>query len=84
MDCIAVFKTSNYVYKLDSALRKKGFKFEIVPTPCRVARGGCSLCLKFPEEYLNIVRLEAISCNTPFRVIFRIIPETERNRYERI
>ncbi|MDF2988064.1 MAG: hypothetical protein K0R50_3574 [Eubacterium sp.] len=84
MDCIAVFKTSNYVYKMESALKKKGYKFEIVPTPCHVARGGCSLCLKFPEEYLSIVRLEAISCNTPVRAIFRIIPGEARNRHERI
>lgn len=84
MKCIAILETGNYVYKLDSALERKGFKFEIVSTPCRVAKGGCGLCLKFPEEYLSVVMNEANACNTPIRGVYRIIPGSSKNKYQRI
>ncbi len=84
MKCIAILETGNFVYKLDSALERRGYKFEIVSTPCHVVKGGCGLCLKFPEEYLNVVEREAVTCNTPIKAIYRVIPGFSRNRYERI
>lgn len=84
MKCIAILETGNYVYKLESALERKGYKFDIVSTPCNVAKGGCGLCLKFPEEYLPVVRREATECNTPIKAVYRIIPGFAKNRYHRI
>lgn len=84
MKCIAILESGNYVYKLDSALEKRGYKFEIVSTPCNIARGGCGLCLKFPEEYLRVVMDEANNCNTPVRAIYRVVPGFTKNRYQRI
>ncbi len=84
MKCIALLETGNHVYKLESALKKKGYEFEIISTPCRLARGGCSLCLRFPEEQLNIVRHEAMLCNTPIKAIYRITDGVKRNRYQRL
>ncbi len=84
MKCIAILETGNYVYKLESALERKGYKFDIVSTPCHVAKGGCGLCLKFPEEYLSVIKNEAITCNTPVKAVYRIVPGLTRNRYQRI
>lgn len=84
MKCIAILETGNYVYKLESALERKGLKFDIVSTPCNVAKGGCGLCLKFPEEYLPVVRNAAVECNTPVKAFYRIVPGFAKNRYQRI
>ncbi len=84
MKCIAILESGNYVYKLDSALEKRGYKFEIVSTPCNIIRGGCGLCLKFPEEYLRVVMDEANTCNTSIKAIYRVVPGFTKNRYHRI
>lgn len=84
MKYLAILDSGNYVYKLDSELRKKGYDFEIVSTPCRIAKGGCGLCLKFPEEYFGMVKEEADRINTPVREAYKVIPGFSRNRYERI
>lgn len=84
MKCIAILESGNYVFKLDSALEKRGYKFEIVATPCNITKGGCGLCLKFPEEYLRVVEDEANTCNTPIKAIYRVVPGFTKNRYHRI
>ena len=84
MKCIAVLDSGNYVYKLDSRLQKKGYRFEVISTPCHVAKGGCGLCLKFPEEYLEVVLAEANECNTPVKEVYRVIPGFSKNKYKRI
>jgi hypothetical protein len=84
MKCIAILDSSNIVYKLDSELRKRGYKFEVVSTPCHIARGGCGLCLKFPEELLDDVVVVANESNTPIREVYRVIPSFTKNKYRRI
>jgi hypothetical protein len=84
MKCIAVLDSGNLVYKLDAELKKRGFKFEVVSTPCHIAKGGCGLCLKFPEEYLQVVIDESIACNTPIKEVYRIIPNITKNKYKRL
>jgi hypothetical protein len=76
--------SGNLVYKLDSELKKKGYKFEVVSTPCHLARGGCSLCLKFPEEFLGVVKAEASKCEVQLRGVYKIVPNITRNKYKRI
>ena len=84
MKCIAILDSGNYVYKLDSMLQKKGFRFEVISTPCRLAKGGCGLCLKFPEEYLEVVIAESIEINTPIKEVYRVISGASKNKYKRI
>lgn len=84
MKCIAILETGNYVYKLNSALEEKGYKFDIVSTPCHVTKGGCGLCLKFPEEYLVVVVKEATAIKTPIKAVYRVIPAFAKNKYHRI
>jgi len=84
MKCIVMLDSGNYVYKLDSMLEKRGYKFEVVSTPCHIAKGGCGLCLKFPEEFLEVVKAGAIECKTPIKGVYRITDGHSRNKYRRI
>ncbi|HEX2924661.1 MAG TPA: DUF3343 domain-containing protein [Ruminiclostridium sp.] len=84
MKCIAILESGNYVYKLNSELEKKGYNFEVVSTPCSIAKGGCGLCLKFPEEFLNVVQAEAVNISTPVKELYRIVPGFSKNKYERL
>lgn len=81
MKCIAILDSGNLVYKLDSELSKRGYKFEVVSVPCHIAKGGCGLCLKFPEESLNLVISVAKESNTPIREVYKVF---SRNKYKRI
>ncbi len=84
MKCIAILDSGNLVYKLDSELNKRGYKFEVVSIPCHIAKGGCGLCIKFPEEYLKLVIEVADESNTPVREVYRVIPSFSKNKYRRI
>jgi len=84
MKCIAILDSGNYVYKLDSLLEKRGYKFDVVSTPCHIAKGGCGLCLKFPEEFLEVVKAGAIECNTPIKGVYMIADGHSKNKYRRI
>ena len=84
MKCIAILDSGNLVYKLDSELEKRGYKFEVVSTPCHIAKGGCGVCLKFPEEFLKVVIEMTNQCNTPIKELYRVVPSFSKNKYKRI
>jgi len=84
MKCIVILDSGNLVYKLDSELVKRGYKFEVLSTPCHIAKGGCGLCLKFPEEFLKVVLEVAVECDTPIKEVYRVIPNFSKNKYRRI
>ncbi len=81
---LALFDSGNYVFSLSRVLEKKGYVFEIVSTPCHIAKGGCSYCLKFPGEFMDMVISEGKLNNTTVREIFKVIPLLSKNRYEKI
>jgi hypothetical protein len=84
MDAIAIMDSGNYALKLCSVLEKKGYVFEVVSTPCQIAKGGCSYCLKFPVEYKDLVLQEALFNRLVIRGIYQIEPFYTRNKYIRI
>ncbi len=84
MKCIAILESGNYVYKLNSELEKKGYDFEVMSTPCSIAKGGCGLCLKFPEEFLGVIKAEAARINTPVKEVYRVVAGFSKNKYERL
>lgn len=84
MYCLAIFDSSNYVFSINSILEKKGYVFEIVSTPCHIAKSGCSYCLKFPERFIEVVVNEGKTNKTPVREIYRVIQEPLKNKYEKI
>lgn len=81
---IAIMDSGNYALKLCTILERKGYVFEVVPTPCHIARTGCGYCLKFPLEFKGLVLQEALLNKTVIREIYRIEPQLTRNNYVKI
>lgn len=84
MFCIAIVDSGNYAFKLVSRLEKKGYVFEVVSTPCQIAKNGCGYSIKFPFEYRDVILGEAIETGIAIREIFRVIPGVTKNIYEKI
>lgn len=84
MDCLAILNSGNYAFALCNALERKGYVFQVVSTPCHIAKGGCGYCLKFPLEYLDLIVNEGKINRMPVIEIYRIIPLFSKNKYERI
>ncbi|KNY29764.1 DUF3343 domain-containing protein [Pseudobacteroides cellulosolvens] len=81
MDCLGIMESGNYVYKLCSILEKKGYVFEVVSVPCHIAKSGCGYCLKFPEEYMDLVVNEAYVNKMPILEIYQVKPGFKKNKY---
>jgi hypothetical protein len=84
MHAIAILDSGNYALKLCSILEKKGYIFEVVPTPCHIAKNGCGYCLKFPLEYKELVLQEALLNKLVIREIYKIEPQLMKNSYIKI
>jgi len=82
--CLAMFDSGNYVFNLRRILEQKGYSFEVVATPCRIAKGGCGYCLKFPEEYFETVINEGRLNRMVVREIYRVTSLSSKNKYEKI
>lgn len=83
-NCVAIFDSGNFAFTVCRILEKKGYCFEVISTPCQIARGGCGYCLKFPEDYRSMVIDESIKAGYPVREMFMIVPMFSRNKYERL
>ncbi len=81
MDCLGIMESGNYVYKLCSILEKKGYVFEVVSVPCHIAKSGCGYCLKFPEEYIDLIVNEAYINKMRILEIYLIKPGFNKNKY---
>jgi hypothetical protein len=84
MYCLAILDSGNYVFHLCRALERRGYVFEIISTPCQIAKDGCGYCLKFPAEFKDIVLSEALACGIRIREIYKILPGNMKNSYEKI
>ncbi|MCX7923708.1 MAG: DUF3343 domain-containing protein [Clostridia bacterium] len=84
MNCLAILTSGNYVFNLHRILERKGLVFEVVSTPCQIAKDGCGYCLKFPEQHKDTVVAEGIENRLPVREIYRIVPMFSKNKYERV
>lgn len=82
--CIGIMDSGNFAHSLCGALERKGFIFEVIATPCHIARTGCGYSLKFPEEYLEMVMAEAKVKGFPIREVYRMIPMFNKNKYEKL
>jgi hypothetical protein len=81
---IAIMDSGNYALKLCTILERMGYVFEVVPTPCHIARNGCSYCLKFPLEFRELVLQQALLNKITIREMYRIEPRLTKNNYVKI
>ena len=84
MNCIAIFDSGNYAYRVCSELERKGMVFEVVSIPCKIAKQGCGYCLRFPEEYIENVKEVSELCNILIREIYTITKGLSSNSYTKI
>lgn len=84
MYCLAIFDSGNYAYRLCNILERKGYVFEVISTPCQIAKSGCGYCMKLPIEYKDMIIAEGFAANTPVREMYKVIPMLMNNKYERI
>jgi hypothetical protein len=84
MECLAIIDSANHAMMLSSILERKGYVFEVVSTPCQIARGGCGYSIKFPYEYSDMLINEGKLYGVYISEIYRVIPMLANNRYEKI
>ena len=84
MDCLAIFNSGNYAFAIYNVLERKGFVFQVISTPCKIAKGGCGYCLRFPIDYLDMVVNEGKINRMPVLEVYKIIPMLTRNKYEKL
>jgi len=81
---LAIVDSGNYALQLCSILEGKGYSFEVIPTPCKIAKGGCGYCLKFPLRFKDIVLQQARRNGIIIREIYSIETQGLKNKYEKI
>jgi len=84
MDGIAIFDSGNYALRLCNILERKGYVFEVIATPCQIAKTGCGYSLKFPLRYMDMVLQEARLNGLRVREIYRVERQVPKNKYVKI
>lgn len=84
MDCIALYDSGNYAYRICRVFEQQGIVFQVVSTPCKVSNTGCGYCLLFPEVYINQVVALSKTHGCPVREAYRIVFSNERKNYVKI
>lgn len=81
---IAIMDSGNYALQFCAILERKGYVFEVISTPCQIAKGGCGYCLRFPLEFKDLVLEQAQMSGIIVREMYRIVPQVTKNRYVKI
>lgn len=84
MNGIAILDSGNIALNFCRLLEKKGYVFELVSTPCQIAKSGCGYCLRFPMEFMNVIVEEGKANGIIIKEIYRIIQLGMKNRYEKV
>jgi hypothetical protein len=81
---IAIMDSGNIALQLCGILERKGYVFEVISTPCQIAKGGCGYCLKFPLEYKDLVLQQARMNGIIIREMYQVVPQVMKNKYIKI
>lgn len=84
MYCLAILDSGNYVFNLCSILEKKGYVFEVVSTPCKIAKEGCGYCIKLPEEFTDMLVKTGRENKLFIREMYKVVPGIMKNEYKKI
>lgn len=84
VDCIALYDSGNYAYRICRIFEQRGIVFQVISTPCKVTKTGCGYCLLFPELYLDQVVTASVAYGCPVREAFRIVMVQDRKNYIKI
>lgn len=81
---IAIMDSGNIALNFCRILEKKGYVFEVVSTPCQIAKSGCGYCLKFPFQFMDLIIQEGKNTNTKIREIYKVTKSGLKNKYEKV
>ena len=84
MNAIAIVDSGNYAMRLCHILEKKGYVFEVVSTPCQIAKDGCGYCIRFPLEFKDLIVNEGKVNSIAVREVYNIVNLVTKYRYERV
>ncbi|HHW23068.1 MAG TPA: DUF3343 domain-containing protein [Clostridiaceae bacterium] len=84
MDCIALYDSGNYAYRICRIFEQRGLVFQVISTPCKVSKTGCGYCLLFPEQYMNQVISTSAAYGCPVREVYRIEYVNDRKKYVKL
>lgn len=84
MDCIALYDSGNYAYRICRVFEQKGVVFQVISTPCKVTKTGCGYCLLFPEQYLNQVINASTANGFQVKEVYRIEFVQDRKKYVKV
>ena len=84
MNCIALYDSGNYAYRICRVFEQRGLVFQAVSTPCQVTKTGCGYFLLFPEEYLSDVINTSSSYGCAVKEVYRITIIRDRKNYIKI
>jgi len=72
MDCIVTCESGNYCMRLSSLFNKEGYHCEVTSTPCKLAKGGCSYCVKFScdlyDKVVSVAKKNKINLTSAYRI----------------
>lgn len=81
MDCLAICESGNFALKLCDKLDKKGFYCEVASTPCKLAKEGCSYCIKFSNSIYDDVIATAKEAGIKIVMTYKIEKGLTSNNY---
>jgi hypothetical protein len=85
VDCIALYDSGNFAYRMCRVFEQQGIVFQVIATPCKVTKTGCGYCLLFPELYAGKVVSQSDMYGCPVREIYKIVITAEgRKNYVKI
>lgn len=84
VDCIAIYDSGNYAYRMRHVFEQRGLYFEVIATPCKVSKTGCGYSLLFPYGYLQQVISLSQTYGCPVREAYKIEVSNGRKNYIRI
>lgn len=84
MYCLAILDSGNFAFNLCRILEGKGYFFEVISTPCHIAKGGCGYCIKLPFKYKDVIIKEGKESNNDIKEIYKVNILPTKNTYEKI
>jgi Protein of unknown function (DUF3343). len=81
---IAIVDSGNYALMLCGLLERKGYVFEVISTPCQIAKNGCGYCIRFPMEFMNLILEEGKANNIAIREIYEVVRLPNKNKYVKV
>lgn len=69
---IGILGSGNYAISLNRALKNQGSEMDVIPTPCKLSRTGCSYCIRFPVHMKDVVIKAGIENKTPILEVYEM------------